>query len=1147
MGNQDLQLNVLGPFELLWKGEPVTRLRMDKVRALFAFLCLESTRTHRRERLAGLFWSEMETKDGKHNLRQSIYTIKKALDSLESNLGKQLLSTSRQEIQVDSEHICLDALSLVEGIEKANWNANDKPTVEELEELEALARCYRGPLLDGFSLGDEPLFDEWLLARREYFHKSAVGLFAKLSLLYLEEQAFQRADTWLTRWLECEPWSEEAHRGKMRHLVYTGQRSAALAQYHHLEKILLDEFQADPADETIELYERIHCELVEAPGLPLEQNTLHHFPVTNTTFIGRGVDLAQLQDLILQEDIRLLTVQGIGGIGKTRLLIQFAKVLSESSHPFRDGIFFVPLASVDGAERVPSLMAQCLGLMIKNSVGEEKQLIDFLRGKQLLLVLDNVEHVLASKAFLQKILETAEGVKILLSSRVALKIGAEHRYLLGGLKSSDAQELFVESARRVNNGFALSEYAEEIKQICSLVDGSPLAVGLAASWVRLMDCKTILDEIQEDVHFLESDWEDLPKRHRSMAKVFESTWAKLNEDEHRLLAQVSIFQGSFSLSFIRRMLKLPVRTIVQLVDKAVLLQTTNGRFALHSLFKQYVSHKRSGMEGSDAFETTFYRTFLAWIVERESAFTNSGIVGAIKDLQEDWDNVVHAWQLAVKAGAFELLKEASRGFSYFVKFSGLSREGVKLFAGAAASAKAHESRREEQLIFLVSQLECTIDKEDFQKAEFEIEDLEKLGLLEDKGSYYFHYVTFLQARMRMELGHYAEATDLFDKTLHHFDERGEATICSKIRGFLGKIYTFQGRYEEAVKILDAGLAYDRATDFTSEIAYKLNVLGIAQSRLGEVQYAKECLKKSCELAEQLELKVEMGSYLNNLGNIFLRMGAIDDAMLHYEKGHKVFSGLGLFKLASNCLSNVGVIHASQGRYQEAEKIFLEVITTRKLIGHVSRIDTSLGNLAGICFLMGNVSKAREYFLRALQEAKKLNHQDLIGLYLGSIGRICIIQREFETAEDHFQQGIDLLRKIKCKDTLCWILLEQGEGRFVQKRFNEAIQSIDESFEIACSLELKEHIARGAAFRARLSKELGEVEEGIAHLESVQSKFHLAFPAKTWIDEAMWWIRGSQEDYDAAMTALQATYEKEPSAENKERLERLQLSKVKLDE
>ena len=279
----------------------------------------------------------------------------------------------------------------------------------------------------------------------------------------------------------------------------------------------------------------------------------HNLPVQTTPFVGREAELAEIARLLGDRTVRLVTILGPGGIGKTRLALQSAE---QQIGQFAQALFFVSLAPISSSDLLASAIASAMQISFHGREALDMQLVRYLRKKHLLLLLDNFEHLLDGADLVSQIVQTAPGVKILATSREPLNLSSEVVFTLSGLDfpqlgtpqdafEYSAVKLFVERAERVQHDFTLQ--ANDLKyvaRICRLVEGMPLAILLAAAWIKTVSLHEIAEEIDQSLDFLETEMRDLPARHRSIRAVFDSTWNRLTNVERAVFMKLSVFRAA---------------------------------------------------------------------------------------------------------------------------------------------------------------------------------------------------------------------------------------------------------------------------------------------------------------------------------------------------------------------------------------------------------------------------------------------------------------------------------------------------------------------------------------------------------------------------------------------------------------------------
>ena len=538
-----LSIRLLGSFQVTLDGQPVTAFESDKVRALLAYLAVEAERPHRRERLAGLLWPDTTERSARVNLRHVLANLRQAIGDREAT--PPFLHISRRSIQFNRESDAwVDAKAFSDLVESG---VPDPQTLPRFEEVVSL---YRGSFLEGFSLADSAAFEEWVLLETERLRRLATEATLQLVDCHEERGEYDVALGYARSLVELDPLLEAGHQRVMRNLAIRGQRSGAVAQYEACRQVLEQELGVEPAPETTALYQRILAGEIAAPAEatgPPPQN----LPPQVTPFVGREAVLSEIGERLEDPVCRLLTLVGPGGSGKTRLALEAAERQLEH---YPQGVFFVSLAPLNSAESIVPTVAEAVGFTFYPGGEPQQQLLNYLRAKRMLLLLDNYEHLLEGAGVVSEVLKTAPEVKVLVTSRARLNVGGEHRYQVTGMDYPDAEQmgnlredavqsirsaqealhysavkLFLQGARRALPGFELTEEnLSDVVQICHLVEGMPLAIRLAASWVDTLTVAQIASEITQSLDLLETELLDVPERQRSVrATINHSSLAKI--------------------------------------------------------------------------------------------------------------------------------------------------------------------------------------------------------------------------------------------------------------------------------------------------------------------------------------------------------------------------------------------------------------------------------------------------------------------------------------------------------------------------------------------------------------------------------------------------------------------------------------------
>jgi predicted ATPase len=659
---------------------------------------------------------------------------------------------------------------------------------------------------------------------------------------------------------------------------------------------------------------------------------LHNLPSQPTTFIGREEELATARETLLRKGVQMVTFTGPGGTGKTRLSLETANGLI--GH-FKDGVFFVQLGDITDPAQVISRIAQQLEVRSAGSQPLFQNLKDYLKDKNILLLLDNFEQLIPAAFVVAELLAAAPSLKVLVTSRILLNLRGEHELpilpldtpnftdsvSLEQLAANESVKLFLERAQAAQGSFTLTENnASAVAQICQRLDGLPLAIELAAARIKMLPPQAILARLNARLKLLTGGAQDLPARQQTLRNTLDWSYSLLNAQEKMLYAQLAVFVGGFTLEDAEAICN-PESTldilegITSLVNNSLLRQEeiTGGdpRFRMLETIREYALERLVESGEMPELQQRHAHYYFDIILNQASyGITSRESTAWLNRLEREHDNIQAAleWCLTTPAGR-ELALSILATLTWFWYRRGFFNEGRiwtdRLLAASreeptpvrAASlqmssrmamwrgdlnnavARASESltvwqRLEDEQKIPMSLMETGVALINIGK-DREAHSLlkEAESLFKESGKSYFHAITLVHlGNVSLGLGNPAEARDWLEQAHPIFKQIGEEWGLSFMLNNLGEVARVQGNYEQAYEYYKESESLLRATGDKGDLARLVHTLGYIAGHRGQEVLAEMQFRESLAMFRKLGNKRGIAECIAGLASLRAKQG-----------------------------------------------------------------------------------------------------------------------------------------------------------------------------------------------------------------------------------------------------------------------------------
>jgi predicted ATPase/transcriptional regulator with XRE-family HTH domain len=686
-----------------------------------------------------------------------------------------------------------------------------------------------------------------------------------------------------------------------------------------------------------------------APGAAAR---LHGFPAPTTSFIGRAATLQTTRAMLGWPGVRLLTLTGPPGIGKTRLALEAASGLEGG---FRDGLYFVPLALATSLAMVLPLLGAALGIREQGDQPLRESIRLHLIDKELLLVLDNMEHVLPASVVISQLLATAPRLKVLATSRMLLNLYGEHalgvpplslpdsaqRETVAELTRAEAMTLFQERAIAANPGFTITaDNAPLIAELCTRLDGLPLAIELVAAQVRIVPLPALLSRMDHRLELLVDGPQDLPDRHQSLRSAIAWSYDLLSEQARRLFRRMAVFLGGCTVeaalvvastdgrdpsvlqatgqSEQPTLLPEMLRQLVALVRTSLLQQQEGPAgepcFGMLETIHEYAWERLRKSDEEDLLRLRHARYFLALVERAEAAGTGPEQVPWLERLTQEHDNIRAALSWSVETGQAELAARLAGAVSFFWLEHCHFAEGRHWLTTILSAGWNMPPARRAKAFNEAGRLARA--QGDYAEAvRLHHESLALYRTLGDQRGVASALTTIQSALLF--LGDYVRAAALMTESLALYRQHGDSAGVAEAQRHLGWISYLQGMYDQAAPLFEESLALHRALENMSGMGIAALGLGEVERARGNDERAAVCYLESLALYRELGNRRGEAASLHNLGQIARRRGDVAPAIALFVESMALSQSLRHQELIGLCIAGLGGVALDRGQHHHA--------------------------------------------------------------------------------------------------------------------------------------------------------------------------------------------------------------------------------------
>lgn len=964
-----MDVALLGPPTITWGGHPLELTRRQSRALLYRIAA--SPHALSRDHLCFLLWPDTPDATARRNLTVLLSHLRRTLPS------PTMLMTGDDVIGLDHQAVWSDIWAFADALAATSYEPQP-------DQLRRAVELYRGAFLDGFTLPTSPEFEDWAAQERQTWERRYLETLATLTELYTAQGEYQSAIETAQQYLATDDLAEAMHRQLITLYAASGDRAAALRQFERCIVALERELGVSPLPETRAVYEAVRDGAVPLAAVvskgtsrlapEVRSDARYALPVPASSLIGREREVALATTALQQSGVRLLTLIGAGGSGKTRLALQIASELRDT---FSQGVVFVPLAPLRDPATVIGAIARACGVQQTGAGLLTDMVHAYLRERRMLLVLDNFEHLLAAAPIVADLLAVAPHLRVLVTSQSVLNVQGEHIFPVLPLPIPDVAQLppvdklaqqpsvalLLARTRALKPDFQLTpDNAADVAAICARLDGLPLAIELAAARLKLLSPQALLRRLDHRLALLTDGPRDLYPRQRTLRATIDWSYGLLDPHEQLLFEHLAVFAGRWTLEAAEAVCGEAIHEtilngITSLVDKNLVQQETGPdgepRFWMLETLREYAMDRlqmRGMVDSATQAHAEYFCHFaehaalhlhgpeqIAWLARLSDAHTN--LLAALNWACTHPDSETRL-RLVNALGRYWIARGCpGEGRRWIGKALDLSPQPSVHSARAHAHAAELAIYQGDYAAACVHAQECTIIWQALgEQREF------ALALLLLSGAMFLNG----NPTLGIQLAQQAEAliAELDDPEGH-----------AQLHWCRGRDARHRGDAGVARQELETSLAYYRACGDLLVVTHILLDLGPVNLALGDPATAQTRLLEALALARSIGNCPTIALALNSLGEVARYQYDYHQAASYYTESLCILQNIGSRADVPRLIHNLGYVALHTGDVARAESLFRESLDQFRAARVERGIPEALAGLASVAAVQEQPLKA----------------------------------------------------------------------------------------------------------------------------------------------------------------------------------------------